>query len=130
MTRNIGGSILPSAGWDTYHTRTGANGMFQTRPLEELDTHGLYYRHGARDADNDEGYVLIIAHPNGYSCDELAKRIVKAWNSGDRDRAMAQFDYILTCGGKGLERDIIEGILEGSFAPCEELDLTVRMPSP
>lgn len=41
MTRHIGGSLLPSAGWGVYGVKPGLHGSFETRPLEEHDTHGL-----------------------------------------------------------------------------------------
>ncbi len=37
----------------------------------------------------------IAAHHNGYSCHELAKRIL----TGNTARALDQFDYIKACGG-------------------------------
>lgn len=113
MARNIGGSILPSAGWGVYGVKRGLYGSFETRPLEERDTHGLYYSHGT---EPDAGeLVLIASHPNGYSCDELAKRMIIAWAEHERERALQQFDYILACGGSGVDRSVIEDLAGGVF---------------
>ena len=57
----------------------------QVRWHDELDSHVLY--HGDR---------RIAAKHNGFSCHELAKRML----SGDTERALAQFKYITDCGGK------------------------------
>ncbi|MBP5855669.1 hypothetical protein KAJ83_01510 [Marivibrio halodurans] len=51
----------------------------------EMDLHVLY-RNGQR----------IAGHHNGFSCHELAKRILAA----NPRRAIEQFDYIRACGGK------------------------------
>lgn len=113
MTRNIGGSILPSAGWGVYGVKPGLYGSFETRPLEEHDTHGLYYSHGTGPQAGD--FVLIASHPNGYSCDELAKRMISAWVGDGQERALQQFDYILACGGAGVDRTVIEDLTDGVF---------------
>jgi hypothetical protein len=98
--RHIGGSILPSSDPHILKPLQGLHGTFQVRPLPEFDTHGLFF---------DER--LLVTHANGYSCHSLAARILAVW-SGTRDvqYAMEQFDYILACGGKGLERTDIEQI--------------------
>lgn len=116
MTRHIGGSILPSASREVYETKQGKHGSFQTRPVAELDTHGLFF---ARNEGEFAGvYILIASHPNGYSCDHLAKRILEAWEPQDPrsvGRALEQFDYILSCGGMGKSRTAIEYITKGEF---------------
>jgi hypothetical protein len=128
MTRNIGGSILPSAGRDTYHAKEGKYGSFETRPMTELDTHGLYFAYGSTEIA--KSYVLIASHPNGYSCDELAKRMVSGWATGDTKWAMEQFDYILACGGRGIDRETVEGIANGLFEGALDLDLANEMSRP
>lgn len=105
--RNIGGSILPSNNREALRLKEHANGSLQVRVLKEADTHGLYFKHPA-----DTEFILIAAHPNGFSCDELGKRIIDVWNKkGDVNRAMAQFDYILDCGGLGMKRSSMEAII-------------------
>lgn len=109
MSGNIGGSILPSASLGTYEIKQGAHGSFQTRPLPELDTHGLFHDDG-----RGYGFQLIASHPNGYSCDELAARIIATWrdhNAVTAARAISQFDYILDCGGMGVKRVRIEDLI-------------------
>lgn len=99
-THRIGGSILPSneprilKPWETLH------GTFHVRPLPELDTHGLYL-----------DKRLLVTHPNGFSCHGLAERLMQVWG-GQRpvEYALEQFDYILTCGGLGIQRAAIESI--------------------
>lgn len=99
-THRIGGSILPSSDprilkpWDTAH------GTFQVRPLPELDTYGLYL-----------DKRLLVTHPNGYSCHGLASRLMEVWGGlRPAEYALEQFDYILTCGGLGIQRAAIESI--------------------
>jgi hypothetical protein len=103
-TSRIGGSLLPSSEPRILLTKTGEHGTLQVRPLPELDTYGLFFNETS----------LLAMHPNGYSCHGLAERILAAWN-GERsvDYAMAQFDYILDCGGAGKKRDSIEFIARG-----------------
>jgi hypothetical protein len=100
----IGGSILPSSDPQILQVFQGKHGSFQVRPLPELDTYGLFL---------DEKQLLAM-HPNGYSCHELAKRILAVWDGkSDVKRAMEQFDYILACGGLGKSRGSIEFIIKG-----------------
>jgi hypothetical protein len=100
--RNIGGSLLPSGSAETYQVKVGKFGSFETKRLESLDTHGLYFTGGGMTE------YLVATHGNGFSCDELAKRIIAGWISGDSASALRQFDYILACGGMGVARDRIE----------------------
>jgi hypothetical protein len=111
MNRHIGGSILPSSDAQVLQTKTGEHGVFQVRVLPELDTHAVYFARTAADLGADE--VMIASHPNGYSCDTLAKRTIAAWTDGQVDHALGQFDHIITCGGRGLERDIVEALARG-----------------
>lgn len=96
--RHIGGSILASNNSEVLKPKKGIYGTFETRVMASEDTHALFF----------EG-IRIASHPNGFSCDVLAKRLMTAWETGtleDRKHAVAQFDYILDCGGKG-ERAVI-----------------------
>jgi len=112
MTRHIGGSLLPSGSPEVYRPKIGQHGTFETRPLHEIDTHGLFYSAPAGAVDH--GPMLIAMHPNGYSCDELAKRIIAAWRGETPpERALDQFDFILACGGMGKSRSAIEHIASG-----------------
>jgi hypothetical protein len=125
MTRHMGGSILPSAGPTTYKRKEGSHGAFETRPLDELDTHGLYFipKPGVLPVEE----ALIASHPNGFSCDNLAQRMIDGWSSGDAERAMDQFDYILACGGEGLDRDTLDKIAKGLI---EDIDFTGEVSRP
>lgn len=100
--QNIGGSLLPSSGPTTYREKMGKFGTFQTRPMPDLDTHALFYAPNRGDYAGQ--YSLIAMHPNGYTCDELALRMIAAWDSGDTSRALAQAEYVTACGGlsKGM----------------------------
>lgn len=60
-------------------------GGLQTRWHDDLDSHVLYC-----------GEKRIAGHHNGFSCHELAVRML----AGDMKRTLAQFDYITACGGK------------------------------
>lgn len=103
-THRIGGSLLPSSEPRILQPQQGIHGTLQVRPLPELDTYGLFLN------DNQ----LLAMHPNGYSCSGLAERILAAWR-GERTvkYAMEQFDYILACGGLGMQRASIEYIASG-----------------
>lgn len=96
--RCIGGSLLASSDSRILQPLTGKHGTFQVRPLPELDTHALFL----------DGHILAM-HPNGYSCRNLAERIIEVWE-GRRAEAYAleQFDYILRCGGLGPQRGAVE----------------------
>lgn len=80
-------SILPNS--DPEILKPMACG-FQVRWHDELDMHVLYH-----------GEQRVAGHHNGYSCHELAKRIL----SGSAERAMAQFSFITACGGKHYATD-------------------------
>lgn len=60
-------------------------GALQVRWHEELDSHVLY-----------QGETRIAGHHNGFSCHNLAKRML----TGNFEYALAQFDYITDCGGE------------------------------
>ncbi len=107
--RHIGGSLLPSGGPEVYLSKRGEHGDFETRPLPDLDTHGLFY------APRGHTFRLIAMHPNGYSCDELAKRILDAWESGKPERALQQADYILKCGGLSIDLDAMRRLAQGDW---------------
>jgi hypothetical protein len=109
-SRHIGDSILPPNDARILQPQKGIYGTLQVRVLPELDTHGLFLYDGPH--YNSE--QLLAMHPNGYSCNALAERILAAW-SGDRSvsYAMEQFDYILACGGMGRSRASIEYVASG-----------------
>jgi len=113
MNKHIGGSILPSSDAQVLQTKTGEHGVFQVRALPELDTHAVYFARSADDLGADE--VMIASHPNGYSCDALAKRTIAAWNDGSVERALGQFDHIIVCGGRGIDRDMVEALARGEI---------------
>jgi len=84
MTRNIGGSILPSSDARIRRPLTFGKSTLQVVAHEGFDTHFLTL----------DGRP-IAEHPNGYSCHELAVRMI----SGNADRVKEQHDYIEACGG-------------------------------
>lgn len=114
--RNIGGSILPSTPPERERHIEGVHGVFEVRPLPELDTHGLFY--ARKNGEHAGTFMLIAMHPNGHSCKVLGQRIAASWqfpNSGTREHAMAQFDYLLACGGMGMSRTAMELIVAGTW---------------
>lgn len=115
MNRHIGGSILPSSDAQVLQLKTGEHGVFQVRALPELDTHAVYFARTTADLGTDE--VMVASHPNGYSCDTLAKRTIAAWTNGEVKHALGQFDHIITCGGRGLDREIVEALASGNLEP-------------
>ena len=109
-TRPIGGSILPSSEPRILQTLQGLHGTFQVRPLPELDTHALFFT----SKKGTGGSIMLATHANGYSCRNLAERLVAVWEgTKDVSYAMEQFDYILQCGGLGKHRASIEFIAQG-----------------
>ena len=88
MSRNIGGSILPSNDPHILQPVETPHGVLQVRVIAELDTHGLFFKSKA-------GETLLATHPNGYSCRSLLERMVV--NNAVRTREQVQ--YILDCGG-------------------------------
>lgn len=75
-------SILPNSSSAILAPMAGG---LQVRWHEELDLHVLYH-----------GESMIAGHHNGFSCHELAVRLL----AGNAERALAQFDFITACGGK------------------------------
>jgi hypothetical protein len=63
-------------------------GHMQVRWMEDADSHGLFITH-------DRGESLIAMHHNGYSCHNLAERML----TGNLERVEQQALYITDCGG-------------------------------
>lgn len=114
--RHFGGSILPSSDGQILQPMVGAHGTLQVKPLLELESYGLFY---TREIQAPAGGAMqtimassvIASHPNGYSCHNLAQRILAAWSNPTEamiDRALEQFDYIMSCGGLGTVRKAME----------------------
>ncbi len=102
----IGGSILPSSDPSILKPLKGLHGVLQVRPIPEADTYGLFFTH-------KDGTSCLAQHSNGYSCHNLAVRLVDVW-AGKREPAyaLAQFVFILNCGGLGMGRQRIVHIAE------------------
>lgn len=96
-------SILPNSDATIFKPVNTEHGVFQVKLIPLIDDHGLFL----------DGF-LIVVHNNGYSCHNLAKRILDVWQ-GKRDRlyAVDQFDYILQCGGLGCSKTSLEWIVDG-----------------
>ena len=116
----IGGSILPSSEPRILQPITGKYGVLQVIPVEALDTYALQYtfprpkREGDKGNEPDTYTTTIVTHPNGYSCHNLADRIIKVWNGEVADmHALKQFDYILDCGGMAKKESAFREILKG-----------------
>ena len=62
--------------------------------------------------------LLLAMHANVYSCEELLRRTLKAWEdpAARLNRAMAQFDFIIRCGGLGIAREAFACVLRGEAA--------------
>ena len=101
---NIGGSLLPSTPRASERTYAHARGTLRVVPSVELDTHFLTL-----------GQRILAEHPNGYSCAELAKRIVAAWDDPcvvSSRRVLEQARYIVDCGGMAKTTQAFEEILK------------------
>jgi hypothetical protein len=110
MSRHVGGSLLPSNSKEVLKLRESTLGDLQVRVLESADTHALFYR-----AIGAETFRMIASHPNGFSCAELADRMIHAWTMPLTEsrcaRVLAQFDYILDCGGLCMKRSAFEELV-------------------
>lgn len=111
---NFGGSLLPSHDSSTYEILEGEYGKLQVKPINEFEEHVVMFL--PNDKEKPRGWTMLAMHPNGYSCKELAKRILDVWN-GNRDKyyALSQFDYILDCGGMGRDKSTIEAVINGDY---------------
>lgn len=101
MTRNIGGSLLPSNEARILQPVETSFGTLQVRVIAELDTHGLFHKH-------DKGESLLATHPNGYSCFALLERMAIDNVEGVID----QVKYILACGGTARQLEHILNTME------------------
>lgn len=110
MSRHVGGSLFPSNNKEVLQLRESALGDLQVRVLESADTHALFYR-----ATGAESFRMVASHPNGFSCAELADRMIHAWTMPLTDsrcaRVLEQFDYIIDCGGLCMKRSAFEELV-------------------
>lgn len=104
---NFGGSLLSSHDSSTYREVSHKFGILKVIPLSEIEIHALMY-----EDDRKLGFSMLATHANGYSCKELADRILKAWEGkATAEYALQQFDFILQCGGTGRSRAVIEWVI-------------------
>ncbi len=117
---HFGGSLLPSSDATVMRPRVGKHGTFTVVALHEIEEHALFYRsathtHHVKQPDTWPG-IMIATHANGFSCSNLADRIMSVWEGQrDSDYAIAQFRYILDCGGLGKKESTIDAIIMGEF---------------
>jgi len=102
-------SFLPNSCAETYIRKSCDHGYFETRWIEEIDAHGLFYARNSGDFADKQ--ILLATHHNGYSCDTLAKRMV----SGNVIKSLDQAKYIIDCGGTCKDLGSIQAIAEGNF---------------
>lgn len=89
-------SVLPNSAPHILNPISAGDGKtLQVVWLEEIDAHGLFYFH-----DEEEALLttLLATHHNGYSCHNLAERIVK----GDMERIINQVNFIRECHGTAI----------------------------
>lgn len=104
----MAGSLLPSHDARVLAPKEIHGEVFVIEPFESLQTYVL----------KANGSV-IASHPNGYSLKELADRIAACATCKEQktrgvayDRAVAQWDYILACGGLTRSKTVLEYYLE------------------
>lgn len=100
--RHVGGSILPSSNRQILQPMVCKFGTLQVRAILVLDTHMLFLTTAT-------GEIIVAEHPNGYSCHELATRMM----AGDAKKVREQAQYILDCGGMTMKIDNIVNWMEG-----------------
>ncbi len=98
LSRNIGGSLLPSSDPQILKPIQASFGTLQVVPLPDEDTHALVLN----------GETTLAKHPNGYSCHALAERM----QSGNVPLALDQADFIVRCGGFSMDADSITKIMQ------------------
>jgi len=100
---NRGGSLLPSSAPHILKVMSGKRGAFQVRDLgDDLDSAGLFFKPVPCLYNPEPKFGLIAMHPNGFSCHDLAQRILKAWENPTEyliNRVIVQAQCILDCGG-------------------------------
>lgn len=100
-----------------YTIKGGQHGFFGIDPTIDLSNALVF----AKDRTGAEERIRIMEHPNAYSLDALAVRIVKAWETGDVAPVLAQYDFIVECGGEGMTREAIESIASGHIDQAFEV---------
>lgn len=114
--RHIGGSILPSHDWQVLEPKIGEHGRFETRVLEEEDTHVLlFFPNGSDDP------LTVAKHPNGFTCDLMAKLTIKAWETQAQDdiaKAFDHRDYVIAVRG----REVLPVDVFYHFVMSEDID--------
>ena len=88
MSRNIGNSILASSDPSILVPIKFKDATLTVVPCDESDTHTLILK-------TAEGECELASHQNGYSCHELARRMI----DGDMKRTLDQAQYVIRCGG-------------------------------
>lgn len=106
-SRHIGGSLLASSEPGIFEPMPAPFGTLQVIEVQEADTHALILL-------RENSVTLLATHPNGYSCHELAKRIL----AGNTDRAHKQADYITQCGGTCASPDLIDWCTTAKAGEC------------
>lgn len=96
-------SFLPNSAPHILQPLTGKHGTFLVKWIPELDSHALFF-----------GGLCIATHHNGFSCHNLAQRLLDVWDGKrEPEYALQQFDYILRCGGTGDSQSYVEWLANG-----------------
>jgi hypothetical protein len=96
--KNIGSSFFSSSCPKILKALEAKFGVLQVVSDIEQDTHHLVLK----------GEIILASHPNGYSCHELATRLI----SGDVKRSIEQAEYIVRCGGTAKENSFFSDLLK------------------
>lgn len=88
MNKNIGGSIFASNNPRILIPLDFKGGKLIVIPDHELDTHRLEFH-------KSDGIIILASHPNGFSCRNLAERMIGKIDSFPEKKA----EYIVRCGG-------------------------------
>lgn len=86
---NLSAQNLPNSAHYILVPMVGCKGIFRVEWNASFDTHTLSF------TKESESPVLIATHHNGFSCHELALRMI----GGDMTKVNEQREYILACGG-------------------------------
>ena len=94
MNKNIGGGVFASNRPEILVPQPYKGGELVVVPDEGADTHHLEFRRKGGEG-MDEVVKRLASHPNGFSCNALAERM----RFGNRERVVAQAEYLIRCGG-------------------------------
>lgn len=107
-----GAPLLPGSSPEIRKPIDTPRAVFRVAPVDQLEVHALMVQ--VKGEEMHAPWPLAM-HANGYSCHELAKRIITYWDAPSverKQRAVDQFIYITDCGGLKRSQAALYYLLE------------------